>query len=98
VSAIENYYALLPNGTNQAWQRLTANYQQNHAQGRGNYEKFWHGYRSVQTSNVHSIGQSRVEADLTYTKTDGSVAHEVDDYTLIQQGGMLKIDQSDLAG
>src|SRR5215204_6088782 len=39
--AITSYYALMPGNTNQAWPRMTASYQANHAGGRQAYERFW---------------------------------------------------------
>ncbi|MCA1709984.1 MAG: protein kinase, partial [Actinobacteria bacterium] len=41
LQAITDYYALMPDNQPAAWERLTADYQQNHAGGFTGYQNFW---------------------------------------------------------
>jgi hypothetical protein len=92
VAAVRDYYHLLPGDTADAWQRLTAGYQAE-AGGRGGYEQFWHGFRSVAVSD-EQYRDGAVFADLTYTRTDGSRTSETRSFSLVAEDGILKIADS----
>jgi hypothetical protein len=87
--AVRDYYALLPDNTGEAWNRLTPEYQAQ-AGGRQNYDSFWNGFRSVSTSNIRVDGGT-VYANLRYVAKSGSVSTETRSFRLVRQDGILKI-------
>jgi eukaryotic-like serine/threonine-protein kinase len=92
-AAVSAYYAMMPGGRAQAWERLTPNYQQSRARGRESYENFWRGISAVSASEVSASG-STVEATVIYTFTDGRRVRERHRYTLVNQNGTWLIDTS----
>jgi len=96
VQAITSYYALMPSGTDQAWPRMTADYQTNHAGGRQAYERFWDKYRQVSVSRVIGRPPGRAEATIVYFYKNGRVDTERTTYRLVEEDGQLKIASSDV--
>jgi serine/threonine protein kinase len=94
VQAITSYYALMPENTDQAWPRMTASYQTNHAGGRRSYERFWGAIGRVKVRDVTASPPSHAQATLTYYFKDGRVVIERTSYALVRQGGTLKINDS----
>lgn len=94
-SAITDYYALLPGGTDQAWPRMTADYQTNHAGGFASYEEFWNDIDDVSVSDVEATPPDRVVATLTYS-SNGRVDVERTGFRLVDDGGVLKIAASEV--
>ena len=92
--AIIDYYALLPDNTDQAWDRLTKRYQDGTARNRQYFQSFWDSIESVSTSSVTGSAPDSAQATLTYTFKDGRVVTERTAFTLVQQDGILKIDSS----
>jgi eukaryotic-like serine/threonine-protein kinase len=92
--AITSYYALMPGNTNQAWPRMTASYQANHAGGRQAYERFWDAIGRVVVSDVSGSPPGSAQATLTYYFKDGRVVTERTAYGLVNDGGTLKINSS----
>jgi len=92
--AITSYYALMPGNTGQAWPRMTASYQTNHAGGRRAYERFWGQIGRVKAGNVTGTLPGRAEATITYYYKDGRVVVERTSYQLVDEGGTLKINDS----
>ena len=92
--AIVDYYALLPDNTDQAWDRLTPRYQNGTAQNRQYFQSFWGAIQSVSTSSVTGSAPDAAQATITYTYKDGRVVVERTAYTLAPQDGTLKIDSS----
>lgn len=90
-SAITNYYALLPDGTDETWPLMTAGYQASPSGGRSSYERFWGNIDDVKVSNVEATPPDRVVATLTYTYGNGRVDVERTSYRLVDEGGILKI-------
>ncbi|GGK79761.1 serine/threonine-protein kinase [Ornithinimicrobium pekingense] len=95
-SAITGYYAMMPGGRAQAWDRMTADYQTNHAGGFEAYDRFWSAISDVAVSDVEATPPDRVVATLTYTFTDGRVDVERTAYRLVDDGGTLKIAASEV--
>ena len=93
-AAITDYYALLPGDTDEGWNRLTRQFQTGTARNRQYYQHFWDGIQRVTATDAHSAGLDTVEARITYLFTDGRTAVELTRYTLVQEGGILKIDSS----
>jgi eukaryotic-like serine/threonine-protein kinase len=90
--AVRDYYALLPDDTDAAWNRLTPEYQAQTG-GRDAFENFWKGFRSVNTSNIRVDGDT-VFADLRYVSKNGGVSTETRSFRLVRQDGVLKIAES----
>ena len=93
-AAIRSYYALMPAGTDQAWPRMTAWYQANHAGGRSAYERFWGQFSRVTVSNVSGQPPNRAEATLTYYFKSGRVDTERTVFRLVTEDGQLKISRT----
>jgi eukaryotic-like serine/threonine-protein kinase len=94
-SAITDYYALLPDNTTEAWPRMTADYQRNHAGGLRSYESFWSNIADVSISDVQATPPDRVVATLTYSY-GGRVDVERTSFRLVDEGGVLKIAASEV--
>ncbi|WP_426319862.1 serine/threonine-protein kinase [Microbacterium sp. E-13] len=94
--AIAGYYALMPAARDEAWPLMTADYQENHAGGRGGYEAFWSTISDVSVSDVSATGPDSGQATLTYHFADGRVVEEVTAYRLVDEGGILKIAATDV--
>ncbi len=94
--AIRSYYALMPAGTDEAWPRMTAWYQTNHAGGRSGYERFWGRISRVTVTDVAGLPPDRAEATLVYYFKSGRVDTERTAYRLVNEGGQLKISRSDV--
>ena len=75
---------------------MTADYQSNHAGGRGSYENFWSRIEDVRVSDVRATPPNRVVATLRYARTDGRVDIERTSYRLVDEGGRLKIAASEV--
>lgn len=91
VDTISGYYALMPEDRDNAWPLMTADYQENHAGGRGGYEAFWAGVSDVSVTDVTATGADSGQATLTYHFTDGRVVEEVTSYRFVDEDGVLKI-------
>src|SRR5215212_1498156 len=92
--AVTSYYALMPGNTDQAWPRMTASYQANHAGGRQAYQRFWDAIGRVVVSDVTGSPPGTAQATLTYYFKDGRVVTERTAYGLVNDGGDLKINSS----
>ena len=93
-AAVTDYYALMPGNTDAGWSRLTPDFQSGIAQSREYYNSFWGGVAQVAVSDVTGTPPDTTEATITYTFTDGSVSVERTSFTLVSDGGTLKIDNS----
>jgi serine/threonine protein kinase len=94
--AITSYYALMPTSRDEAWPRMTANYQTNHAGGRRGYERFWSPIGRVSVSRVVGRPPGRAEATITYYYKGGRVDTERTGFGLVEQDGQLKISSSNV--
>lgn len=90
-AVVSDYYALMPGNIDAAWQRLTPDYQTNHASGYENFRDFWAPVTSVRASGVVAQGQDSALATITYTFNDGRVVEERTSYTLVRDGDVWKI-------
>ena len=96
VEAVSGYYALLPGDRDGAWPLMTADYQENHAGGRGGYEAFWAPITGLEIADVVATAPDQVQATLTYYYDDGRVVQEVTSYSLVEEAGVLKIAATDV--
>lgn len=97
-AAITDYYGLLPSGTDQGWSRLTTHFQTTTAHDRQYYQRFWDSIDRVSVSNAVGSPPNAARATITYHFKDGRVSVEPTAYTLVQDGGILKIDDSRVTG
>ncbi len=90
--AITDYYGLLPGNTDTAWTRLTPRYQGTTAGGRQGYRNYWNMFSRVTVAGAKGSPPGRVEATITYVYKGGKTVDEDTSFTLVRQGGILKID------
>jgi serine/threonine protein kinase len=91
---IAHYYQLVPGDLDQAWNYMTADYQQNHAGGPSGYRQFWGTVQSVSVSNIDAQPPSTVVATIDYTYKNGQRVQERTSFGLVYSGGMWKIASS----
>lgn len=94
-SAVTDYYALLPKDTGGGWAKLTGRYQRSSG-GRAAYDRFWGQFSSVTATKASGTAPDKAEATISYLRTDGSTLSERRSFTLVADGGVLKIDRSAL--
>ena len=87
---------MLPDDLDSAWPSMTADYQENHAGGRGGYEAFWSTVAALEIADVSASAPDRAQATLTYHFRDGRVVQEVTSFRLVDEGGALKIAETDV--
>lgn len=75
VTFVQNYYGLLPADTDAAFALLSPRAQAESG-GRGGYDSFYGGMRSVGLENVRQSDDGVVTATVVFTRTDGSVSRE----------------------
>ncbi len=92
--AITDYYALVPGNLPAAWNRLTTNYQQNHAGGFTGYQNFWSPVQRVTVVDVSAKQGDAVDATIDYFFNDGKIVEEQTSYGLVTEDGLWKIDSS----
>ena len=90
-AAVRDYYALLPDNTDEAWTRLTSQFQNGRAGGRQSYENFWDSVRRVTVSNAVGITPDTVQATINYVYEDGRRVSDRNTFGLVSQEGILKI-------
>jgi len=97
-AAVTSYYALLPDNTDAAWNRLTKRFQEKGAKGRDTYDAYWASVDSVSVSNAVSTGPKDAEATIHYVYDDGRRVSERTAFHFKDVGGELKIDRTDTVG
>jgi serine/threonine protein kinase len=92
--AVTDYYALLPDDTDAAWQLLTASYQRQTG-GRDSYEDFWNDIDTVTVTAVRATAPDSVQATITYVEKSGNrESTERRSFRLVRSDGVLKIEES----
>jgi eukaryotic-like serine/threonine-protein kinase len=91
--AVRAYYGSLPDGTDEAWSRLTPRYQtRGEATSRDYFERFWGQYSRVTLSDVSGQPPNRAVATITYYYKNGTVEKDRAAFWLAIEDGQLKID------
>jgi hypothetical protein len=93
-AAVSGYYALMPGTTDEGWTRLTPAFQTGIARDRQYYDSFWGGVDRVVATDVVGTPPNTAEATITYFFADGSTSVERTSYRLVDDGGVLKLDDS----
>ncbi len=93
-AAVRDYYSTLPADTDAGWALLTPRYRTTTSGNRATYDRFWGAIDRVGVSAVDASAPSSVVATLRYDYKDGRTYVERTAYTLVQEGGRLKIDRT----
>ena len=93
-SAISDYYQLMPGNLSQAWNYMTADYQQNHAGGMSGYSSFWDQIQSVSATDIVAQPPSTVIATINYVYKNGDKVQERTSFGLVLSDGIWKIASS----
>ena len=93
-SAISDYYQLMPGDLSQAWNYMTADYQQNHAGGMSGYSSFWDQIQSVSATDIVAQPPSTVIATINYVYKNGDKVQERTSFGLVLSDGIWKIASS----
>ena len=96
--AVSSYYALLPDDTDAAWDRLTKRFQEKGAKGRDTFDSYWASVDSVSVSDAVSTGPKDAEATIHYVYDDGRRVSERTAFHFKDEGGELKIDRTESVG
>jgi hypothetical protein len=72
---VGSYYGLLPGSPDEAWSLLSPEAQAASG-GQESFDRFWAGIASVSLENVRTVGLDAVEADIHFTRADGSTTAE----------------------
>ena len=91
---MREYYALLPGNTDAGWARLTDRYRATTSGNRATYDRFWTSVKTVEVLQATGSAPGSVVATLRYAFTDGRRYEERTSYSLVDDGGVLKIDRS----
>ncbi|MDV6012210.1 serine/threonine-protein kinase [Haloechinothrix sp. LS1_15] len=92
--AVSEYYALLPDQAEQAWDRLGPALRE---QGRQSYLDRWSAVSAVTvTSGPDATGEDRVRVEIELSMPDGSVITELHELTLIATDDELLINGDDI--
>ncbi|WP_410564472.1 serine/threonine-protein kinase [Amycolatopsis sp. cmx-4-61] len=89
--ALTAYYSMLPSNLSQTWNLLTDHFKATKHQTPATYENFWGAYSRVSASIVSQDG-NRVTARISYVSKNGGTKTETNTFTLVQEGGVWKID------
>ena len=91
--AITSYYMLVPHDLADAWNRLTASYQQGSG-GFDTYQQFWHTIAQVTATDVAAQDDGFVLATIRYVYNNGKVVTDRTSFGLVQDNGQLKINST----
>ena len=93
-AAVRDYYSVLPADTDAGWALLTPRYRTTTSGNRATYDRFWGAIDRVRVSAVDASAPSSAVATLRYDYKDGRTYVERTAFTLVQEGGRLKIDRT----
>ena len=93
-AAIVGYYQLVPGNLSVAWNRMTADYQRDHAGGMSGYQRFWQPIARVSLTGVTSSPPHTVTATVNYYYRSGNVVVESTRFGLVLEDGVWKIASS----
>lgn len=93
-AAITHYYGLLPGDTKTGYSLLTDRFRTEKSPTFESYASFWDDYDRVDATDAVGTAPGLVEATIRYVRDDGRVIVERTAYSLVEDGGVLKIDTS----
>ncbi|MFC5062040.1 serine/threonine-protein kinase [Actinomycetospora atypica] len=92
--AVIDYYAMIPTNLPEGWGRLTSSYQRTTAGGFAGYSRFWDAMSQVSVRGVSPGAGNSVDATVTYVYRDGRTSEERTLFTMVQEDGVWKINDS----
>jgi eukaryotic-like serine/threonine-protein kinase len=84
VAFVQSYYGLLPGNTSAAWAQLGPTAQAQSG-GRGNFDRFYAGLRSVTLENARPAGGNAVAGTILFVQNNGTTTRE--GYRFVVGGG-----------
>jgi serine/threonine protein kinase len=90
--ALSAYYSLIPGDLQSSWNLLTDRFKASKHQTFATYQGFWGQYSRVAATNVVENGPGKVTARVVYTTKGGGTKTDTNTFTLVQEGGVWKID------
>jgi hypothetical protein len=72
IAFVQNYYELLPENRDAAWERLGAAARERSG-GRGAFESFWSGVSNVFARDLQAVDANTVTATIVFLNPDGSI-------------------------
>ena len=88
--ALRDYYALLPDNTDEAFDLLTGRAKEK-SKGKDTYDAFWDTIESVDVLGTDVKG-NRVAAELLYETKSGRTSREATSFALVEKDGQLLIE------
>jgi hypothetical protein len=86
VDFLEQYYALLPNDTDAAWQMLSPQ-AQSASGGRASFENFYRRFEDVDLQDAEQTGDGTAEATVVFDPRDGETTRERYRFVIGDEGG-----------
>src|SRR4051794_16557320 len=91
VAFVQGYYGLLPGNTGAAWDRLGPTAQAQSG-GRGGFDRFYGGMRSVTLENARASGDNAVSGTIVFVQNNGTTTREGYRFVIGNQGGRQVIE------
>jgi hypothetical protein len=91
VGFVQGYYGLLPGNTGAAWDRLGPTAQAQSG-GRGGFDRFYAGMRSVTLENARASGDNAVSGTIVFVQNNGTTTREGYRFVVGNQGGRQVIE------
>jgi hypothetical protein len=91
VAFVQSYYGLLPGNTSAAWDRLGPAAQARSG-GRGSFDRFYAGLRSVTLENARPAGGNTVAGTILFVRNDGTTTRESYRFVVGNSGGRQVIE------
>jgi hypothetical protein len=96
-SFLQSYYSAVTSDTGRTWGQLTPTMQQA-AGGRAGYDGWWRTISKVKVNWMANASATRADANLTFTRNDGTTSTENHQFTFVTQGGVHRINSDRLMG
>jgi hypothetical protein len=96
-SFLQSYYSAVTRDTGRTWGQLTPTMQQA-AGGRAGYDGWWRTISKVKVNSMANASATRADANLTFTRNDGTTSTENHQFTFVTQGGVHRINSDRLMG
>jgi Protein kinase domain len=94
---LQSYYSAVTRDTGRTWGQLTPTMQQA-AGGRAGYDGWWRTISKVKVNWMANASATRADANLTFTRNDGTTSTENHQFTFVTQGGVHRINSDRLMG
>ncbi|HEX4722605.1 MAG TPA: protein kinase [Pseudonocardiaceae bacterium] len=92
---VTKYYGLLPGDVNDAWMLLSTQYRSKVTFDQ--YRAFYNTIAQVVPNNFQQVGPNSITAVINFVTRKGATTHEPYRFTIVNQGGLLIIDDAVMA-